>query len=55
MQEEGAEPAGTDAKRWRCYEVTLYVDEAACGAGELEDGDMFVDRGSGCLGRVNET
>ena len=38
----------------RCLEGTLHEDESARGASEMDDVDNFVDRGSGCIGRVNE-
>ena len=41
--------------RWRRYEGALHEDESATGASEKDDVNRFVDRGSGCIGRVNET
>ena len=44
-----------DSWRCRCYEVAFHEDGAAGGASEMDDVDRFIDRGSGCIARMNET
>ena len=44
---------GAAEMRWRLSEGALHEDEAALAGNEIYDVDMFVDRGSGCIGRMN--